>query len=242
MSFESDLESLGIDSPSESAQEGSFKTAEDQQPAPEASGAQTSSLMQAMRGGAPEDQPPTDGPRKVPIQTVITFGLLIVGAGALYGMRQYAINNGMSNTIIGGPVNTNIQHDVKPLSPEQERVLADLRTLATEEGKVGEAISKNPFKLGETERVQPVEPKDDPNAAVEAARREVKRVVDGLAAKSIMMGRVPLVKINNDIYKTGQVIQDVLEVARIEDRSVTLRVINKGEGIDGEEFILHLER
>jgi len=238
MSFESDLESLGIDSGGDGAKEGSFTQAEPSQPD---SGAQTSSLMQTMRGGAPEDQAPTEGPRKLPLQTILTFGLLIVGAGALWGMRQYAINNGMK-TASGQQLTIKGGADVKPLTPQQERVLADLKKHAIDEGVVGEDIDQNPFELGETEKVVTIEPKNDPNAAIEAARRQVKQVFDGLAAKSIMMGRVPLVKINEDIYKTGQTVAGVFEIAEIQDSGVTLRVVNKGEGVDGEEHFLPLER
>lgn len=236
MSFESDLESLGIDS-AEGPKEGSFTPPE----TPQGDGTQASSLMQTMRGGAPEDQAPSAGPRKLPLQTILTFALLVVGAGVLWGMRQYAINNGMKGasaqqlTITG-------DHDIKPLSPQQERVLADLKKHAIDEGVVGEDIEQNPFELGGTEKVVAVEPRKDPNAAIAAARREVKQVFDGLAAKSIMMGRVPLVKINDDIFKTGQTVAGIFEIAEIKEGGVTLRVVNKRDGVDGEEHFLPLER
>jgi len=186
--------------------------------------------------------------RKVSSQTIV-LGAVLLGAGALlFGMRQMGM--GPKVSLADLKIDYERAEEGADGAARTARVMKELELAAKPVQVKAESLGRNPFRL--TKAAEPTEELDDSSfaekAAADAMAREAEAERKRLAAAnsalegaladlqlySIMGGRVPLARINDQTVTIGDVVADRFSVKNIEGRVVTLEA-------EGREFTLSVE-
>lgn len=189
--------------------------------------------LRAGEAGAPEAVPPPPRPRRRVSTSNVIFGTVIaVSVGALYAMRLYGMSSGITFATV--PIDYELGGISERVRAEQARVLRDLARSNEPMHAAAEKISKNPFTLDadietavDTGGYRGPSPED--LAALEQKDRQT-RINEALASiklHSVMRGRVPLARINDAIFREGDIVADLFTVKAIHERSVELEVDGK---------------
>lgn len=201
--------------------------------------AETNAIISQIHGGggggegAEEfDLTMATAPKKaLPLQAIAVGLVLVVGAGALYLMRQQGMRAGIdfSNTTIVSAPTTGIQK-----IENEEEILSALNDPPPEQVP-RERVPGNVFKIDKlAESSQPSRvPGDSRQLAEERRRVEIQSALGKLQVESVMHGRIPIAKISGKLFRAGDKVGDLFILDRIEDRSVFLTV-------DDEEFELSM--
>jgi hypothetical protein len=171
----------------------------------------------------------TKAVRRVRLTNVVLAVVLTVSAGSLYLMRKQGKGAGLTFQV------TKIDYDAKEtgrITPEQQRVLDDLKRLNETKTAATERIHKNPFQL---ETQAPPVPTMETDAErrrqaeqerLERERRqqEISNRLAGLELNGVMGGNVVLARISGTTVQVGTRVGEVFTVVAIhpEDRTVEL--------------------
>lgn len=168
-------------------------------------------------------------------QHVIIMTTLMLSVALIYGMRRYGMQSGLKfNTAELSYKRDETQHR---RAAGFQRVMAELNAMNHQST---EGVRMNPFKLMGAEAgdaKNDAAPRDD---SAEIAKRKAeergKKLADEFATLklgSIMKGRVPIARINDELVRVGDLITDNFTVTEIKPTSVTLEA-------DGKKFTLEL--
>ena len=169
--------------------------------------------------------------RRLSAQNLIVALALVASVGSLVMMRQQGRNAGVSFTAVkieSHPEQFTTRH------PDQARILADLAR-STHLTTLPEKLDKNPFKF---DAPAPVPGAPAP-AGVNHEEERIRTILAGLQINAIMQGPTPVARINGRLVRVGDMIDEVLMVAPINDRSVDLiasgktHTVNMGDGVAG---------
>ncbi|MBS0187866.1 MAG: hypothetical protein JSS51_07340 [Planctomycetes bacterium] len=168
-------------------------------------------------------------------QHVIIVSTLVLSVGLIYGMRRYGMQSGLKfNTTELSYKRDESQHR---RAEGFQRVMAELNSM-NQQAAAG--VKLNPFKLMGAEAGDPkadAAPRDDSaDIAKRKAEERAKKLAEELASfklGSIMQGRVPLARINDELVRVGDQVGENFTVASIQPLVVTLKA-------DGQEFRLEL--
>lgn len=162
--------------------------------------------------------------------SVITVLVLVLGAGALYGMRTMALGN--ESTVADLDIDYNPAERPKVDASEYNLVLGHLgRTDTTvqisEASLAGKAFWMEPRKEPEREvrRAPREEPKVDPIPGLIAGAFEK------LELQSVMGGRTPVARIDDQTVMLGSRVGEYFTIEAIEGREVKLKDIRGGEWV-----------
>jgi hypothetical protein len=190
----------------------------------------TSTILADLRAsGEPEPEsaelsslaaPPA---RRVSTQTIIVALVLVISGAALFLMRKQGMNAGIHFDRA-----VTIEKDLTkvksaPVTPAQQRILADLIRSRDLAPVPGEKIQKNPFRLDAKPAAEgaliPMATADNTPAILAA--------LGGLKLNGIMQGPVPLARVNGNTVRVGDIISEWFVVAQIHERSIDLIAENK---------------
>lgn len=186
--------------------------------------------------------------RRISSQTLVLVAVL-GGAGALlFGMRQMGMGPRVSLADL--KIEYERADDGAGDAARTTRVLKDLEEAAKPAQVKAEALGRNPFRLGQA--AEPSEELDDSSFAekaqadaqakaeeaerkrLAAANSALESALASLQLYSVMGGRVPLARINDQTVTIGDTVADRFTVKNIEGRAVILEA-------EGKEFTLSVE-
>lgn len=186
--------------------------------------------------------------RRISSQTIV-LGAVLAGAGALlFGMRQMGMGPRVS--LANLKLEYERTDEGTDTAAETARVLKELEEAARPVQIKAEALGRNPFRLVQAE--QPSEELDDESYAQQAqsdaqakaeederkrlaaANSALEGAVASLKLYSVMGGRVPLARIDDETVTVGDTVASRFLVKSIEGRVVTLEA-------EGKEFRLSVE-
>jgi hypothetical protein len=168
-------------------------------------------------------------------QHVIIVTTLALSAGMIYGMRRYGMQSGLKfDTTEVAYTRDDANHK---RAAEFQKLVAQMSAA----DKELPAVDKNPFKLMGAEAgdatvdAGPVVDDAAEKAKRLAAEREKALETELIELKlgSIMMGRVPLARINDELVRVGDMAGENFKIVAIEPQTVTLVA-------DGKKFTLTL--
>ncbi|MBY0112460.1 MAG: hypothetical protein K2Y21_06535 [Phycisphaerales bacterium] len=173
--------------------------------------------------------------RRFNTQHVLIVTTLALSVGMIYGMRRYGMQSGLKfDTTEVSYTRDDATHK---RAAEFQKLVAQMNTASQELPPV----DKNPFKLMGAEA-------GDANVAtgpvVDEAAEKAKRLamerskaleteLAELKLFSIMMGKVPIARINDDLVKVGDIAGESFKVVAIEAQTITLMA-------DGKKYTLQL--
>lgn len=214
-------------------------------PTPEVGG--MLSLASSAQGA--DQLPPAAPPSKKVSSQAVVLGVVLLGAGAvLFGMRQLGMGPKLSLA--------NLKIDYEPVetgadgAARTSKVLKELELVAQPTQIKGEELGRNPFRL--VAIAAPTEELTDDSwkrqaetdaaarqaelerKALEAANSALTAELARLKLYSIMGGRVPLARINEETVTIGDTVGGRFVVLNIEGRVVTLEA-------EGKQFTLSVE-
>lgn len=172
---------------------------------------------------------------KFHFQHVLIVTTLAMSVALIYGMRRYGMQSGLKfNTAELSYKRDESQHR---RAAGFQRVMAELNAM---NHQTTEGVRLNPFKLMGAEAgdaksdAAPVDNSAD--IAKRKAEERAKKLADEFATLklgSIMQGRVPLARINDELVRVGDFVGESFTVKAIMPLSVTLEA-------DGKPFVLEL--
>lgn len=204
-----------------------------------AGGEHTGGLLSDLAtGGGEAEEFSTEGGSsrgRVPLTLVVLAVVAIGGAGGIAAMRHHGMGSGMSfeTAQIEYTADRGSSADEK----EVERVLSTLSQSGRPLQVPHNQIELNPFQLQTAPVVSDTSGDDlaSRRAAEEAARRaerervarqqrleEIETKLRGLRVQSVMPGPQPLARINNQIVREGDLLEEMFIVKRIEGSQVLL--------------------
>lgn len=203
-----------------------------------------SMLMATLRGSEtnPSESALSAKPKRFSSHNTVTGLVLLVSAVMLYGMRQAGMRSGMTFTEV------KIDYQREDVSPAmlatQRRILEDLQRSERPTQIPADKLAKNPFELMSTTPATAAVSEDrsiaEAQRLAEQARQaradHLEKVQSSLALlhlKSVMEGRVPLARINDQTARVGDTVGEYFKVSRINGRSVELTA-------EGQTFILEM--
>ncbi len=204
----------------------------------------TASLLADLRGADRAAEAPLQGPRARPrlsADSSLALLVLVVSAGAVYGMRQYGMRSGMTFEEVKIEYTPN--PSVSGGAADPERILLALARGGVSVQVPKEEITKNPFLLGATTEVAQALRQESPSEAAaraaaellrqqqEQRREEIAAELESLEVHGVMGGRVPVARIGDRTARIGDPVGRFFTVLAIEGRSVTLRA-------DGQAYTL----
>ncbi len=214
-------------------------------PGPEPSStAGGSMLLATLRGSEtnPSESALSAKPKRFSSHNTVTALVLLVSAVMLYGMRQAGMRSGMTFT----EVKIDYQReDVSPaMQAAQRRILEDLQRSERPVQIPADKLAKNPFELATTvtattaggEDRSLAEAQRQAEAARQARAEHLEKIQSTLATlhlKSVMEGRVPLARINDQTVRVGDTVGEFFKVTRIDGRSVELSA-------EGQTYLLEM--
>lgn len=168
-------------------------------------------------------------------QHVIIVTTLALSAAMIYGMRRYGMQSGLK---------FDTTEVVYTRDDANHKRAAEFQKLVAQMGSADKelpAVDKNPFKLMGAEAgdatvgTGPVVDEAAEKAKRLAAERvkELETEFAELKLGSIMMGRVPLARINDELVRVGDVAGENFKIVTIEPQTVTLVA-------DGKKYTLTL--
>ena len=174
-----------------------------------------------------------DGPikvrNKIPQQTIIMLIVLTVSAGAIFAMRKLGTKAGIA---MGGEI-------VQYTPPDSERtksyarIMDELSSIQTPLDVALGEFGKSPFMLRNNQAqplIDPVSaamPTPEQTAAEDAKRRleqrkqELRDKASLIVVQSVIDGRVPIARINGEMFRVGDVVSEVFTITGIKERTVT---------------------
>ncbi len=176
-------------------------------------------------------------------QTIIIAAVLTISAGAIYAMRQYGMGAGMTFEVPA--VSYEPDKNLAKLSEGQARILAEL-AMSTSLVQTAESIEKNPFRLDPDLAAMPLALDDGPitddaiRRAIEAEKARLARLemlqrsLGSMRLTGVLMGRVPLARVNEKTLRVGDTIHD-FRVVEIREGGVSLEA-------EGTTFTLALDK
>lgn len=205
---------------------------------------QTGALLAELRGGSGIDSAAgSRARRRLSSQTVLTGMILVVGAGMLYGMRQYGMKSGMTFQTVS--IDWDQTRATAKPSAEEQRILSALGFRGETPQVPSEKIDKNPFLLSiepPTELPSAVPGTGGPTLAerlAELARQraeqraaELRAALARIELNSIVTGSRPVAKINGRVHVVGDVVAEHFRLAAIDGRSVTLEADGVGHVVE----------
>ncbi len=173
--------------------------------------------------------------RRFHTQHVIIVGTLALSVGLIYGMRRYGMQSGLKfETTDVSYKRDESQHR---RAEDFQRRMAELNA-ASEQATEG--VHTNPFKLMGAEAGEAKQPGTVADTSADLARHKAEERSKKLAEEfatfklgSIMMGRVPVARINDELVHAGDIVGENFKVQSIKPVSVTLEA-------DGKAFIMEL--
>ena len=168
-------------------------------------------------------------------QHVLIVTTLVLSVGMIYGMRRYGMQSGLKfDTTEVAYTRDDANHK---RAAEFQKLVAQMGA----SDKELPTVDKNPFKLmgaeagGATVDAGPVVDEAAEKAKRLAAERARTLETEFTALKlgSIMMGRVPLARINDELVRVGDVAGENFKIVAIEPQTVTLVA-------DGRKYTLTL--
>jgi hypothetical protein len=168
-------------------------------------------------------------------QHVIIVTTLALSVALIYGMRRYGMQSGLKFNI----ADLSYKRDETQHRRAEgfQRVMAELNAMNQQ---TTEGVRLNPFKLMGAEAgdvKNEAIPRDD---AADIAKRKAEERTRKLTEEfstfklgSIMKGRVPLARINDELVRVGDLVGESFKVVSIQPLNVTLEA-------DGKKFTLEL--
>lgn len=201
------------------------------------------SFLAGLRGSATEGNDGTQPRvrRKTYTQQLIVVALLVISGGMLYGMRTYGMRSGISfkevKVEFTGDNNTT-------KSASYQRIMNDLEQAGKPIQIPGERLKKNPFMLGAAQ--SPTDP--TANAAELAAKKneelarlqrerhiaDVQTALSTLQLHSVMDGRVPVARVNEETVRIGSKLAEFFTVTAISGRELELES-------EGQTYVLSMD-
>lgn len=168
-------------------------------------------------------------------QHVIICTTLALSAAMIYGMRRYGMQSGLKFDT------TEVAYTRDDANHKRAAEFQKLVAQMTASDRELPAVDKNPFKLmgaeagDATNETGPVVDEAAEKAKRLAADRakEIETELTQLKLGSIMMGRVPLARINDQLVRVGDAAGEYFTIAAIEPQTVTLVA-------DGKKYTLSL--
>lgn len=172
---------------------------------------------------------------RVPLTLVVLAVVAIGGAGGIAAMRHHGMGSGMSFET--AQIEYTAERGGSADEQEVERVLSTLSQSGRPLQVPHNEIDLNPFRLQHAPVVSDSEGDDlaARRAAEEAARRaerermarqqrleEIETKLRSLRVQSVMPGPQPLARINNQIVREGDLLEEMFIVKRIEGSQVLL--------------------
>lgn len=198
-----------------------------------------SSFLTELRGSAQPGEIPAPVRQSRPAwrSYVLVGAFAVVATAGMFGMRLIGRNAGMKLE--------KFDADFKPASgTSATQVTKVLEELAMHEAPLqvpGDAMKRNPFLLDMPKTEVAVQPEAEPAPAAPTVDKEalarqalIADTLKGLAVTSVIRGQMPLVRINDKLYRVGDRIGKVLDVIEISDRGVILSA-------DGKQYTLNLK-
>ncbi len=184
-------------------------------------------------------------------QTMFIAVVLVMGAGAIFGMRQLAVSAAKAGELFN--LNFEPQAEDVELNRKFTKVMEDLERSGRPMQVPIDQLHGSPFQFELRAEAEP-EPGEDPSLAylreqerqrardAELAREaaaardaEIASQLKHLALQGVLGGTSPVARISGETYSEGDTIGEMFEVARIEGRGVILTV-------DGRFFVLQIGR
>lgn len=179
-----------------------------------------------------------------PTQPLVLALVVVVSASALYAMRSIGIKHAIA--FDGGPEFDFDANKDAAFQAHYDKVMGELSSVNNPLDIALVDFGKSPFALPVVELVASEGPKPilsvpnlgptpEQRAALEAARRRefITNEAGKVIVQSVMDGRVPLARINDEIYRMGDTVNEVFKIVAIEGRSVTLEA-------EGQRFTLNM--
>ncbi len=186
------------------------------------------------------------GPSKkwTPTQPLVLAMVLVVSAGALYAMRTIGVKHAIAFDS-GKQFEFDANKDAA-FEAEFTRVMEELSSVNNPLDIALMDFGRSPFALASAQQalatgttpIVPTSagPSPEQKAAAELARK--RAVIASEASKvivqSVMGGRVPLARIDDEVVRIGDKIGDLFTVTHIEGRSVTIEA-------EGQKFVLNMQ-
>lgn len=213
------------------------------QPGDAGTGAGGSMLLATLRGSdtGPAESALSAKPKRFSSHNTVTALVLAVSAIMLYGMRQAGMRSGMTFREV------KIEYQREEVSPAmlaaQRRILEDLAKSERPAQIPADKLAKNPFELATAAPATAATPDQSlaeaqrqAELARQARAEQLEKVQSTLATlhlKSVMEGRVPLARINDQTVRVGDTVADLFKVTKIDGRSVELTA-------DGQVYLLEI--
>jgi hypothetical protein len=165
----------------------------------------------------------------MPKQPVVLAIVVAVSGIALYAMRAFTLSSRFD--FQAREVNYDGEAS-RAQSSMYARVMGDLARIEKPLSVDLTGVSRTPFRfVGDGELAPEVTTTmgqiDNPDLIAAKEKRREKAVLTAklgkLEVQSVMSGRRPLARINNETYQVGDVVSETFTVTAIEGRSVTLR-------------------
>lgn len=176
--------------------------------------------------------------RRLPAQTLILFLVLGVSAGSLAWMRREGTRAGIDFA----ELKVDYHEPDAEKARTYERIMSDLARLQAPLDVALTDLGKSPFMLDAakpaiTDNGQPVmtgtSPEELAAAAAEARRQELIHALQSMKVQSVMGGKNPLARIDDQTVRIGDVLGQFV-VTGIEGRVVALEA-------DGHTFTITME-
>lgn len=167
-------------------------------------------------------------------QHVLIVTTLVLSVGMIYGMRRYGMQSGLKfDTTEVSYTRDDATHK---RAAEFQKLVAQMNSASQELPPV----DKNPFKLMGAEAGDATVAGPVVDEAAEKAKRLASERAKALETElaelklfSIMMGKVPIARINDDLVRVGDIAGESFKVVAIEPQAVTVMA-------DGKKYTLQL--
>jgi hypothetical protein len=201
------------------------------------------SFLAGLRGSAADvtDAPQARGRRKTYTQHLVVVALLVISGGMLYGMRTYGMRSGISFK----EVKVEFTGDsTTAKSASYQRIMNDLEQAGKPIQIPGERLKKNPFMLGAAQ--SPTDPtansaelqakKNEELARIQRERHiaDVQTSLSTLQLHSVMDGRVPVARVNDETVRVGSKLAEFFTVTAISGRELELES-------EGQTYVLSMD-
>lgn len=186
------------------------------------------------------------GPSKkwTPTQPIVLAMVLVVSAGALYAMRTIGVKHAIA--FDGGKQFEFDANKDAAFEAEYSRVMGELSSVNNPLDIALVDFGRSPFALASAQQalaagsvpIVPTSagPSPEQKAAAELARKRavIASEASKIVVQSVMGGRVPLARIDDEVVRIGDKIGDLFTVTQIEGRSVTIEA-------EGQKFVLNMQ-
>lgn len=218
---------------------------------PDANAGGDNSLLTALGGGGGDDdfmdeELSLKSASKLTPRAAIIAGIIVVGGGMIFGMRQYEIKQGMIMDVVGSFPDFSVNANDTALSAEQQVVLDNLRASVNATFSPPD-LPTNPMELEGVEETQVAEVDVPKGPDIEGLTEQYIRLFEGIVVTSIVpSGRVKVAVINKKPVVIGNVVADYFVVREIatdaETRNMYVKVELAGfdPAVDGAVLILHM--